>query len=184
MDLGFASHFTDFSKKDAERGAAVPFGSALCGGATPGVAVCSAITEKILDRGGEVCYNTRIGARDPPALLCDICICWCGAMAAQLICNQSVVGSTPITSSKDSVRYGAVFSFSISMRKCAACSPAGGAFFMIRVALTSARCPVIRATPCRGAPPPGRRVSVFHQSPRRPARESPRSSYRPENRPS
>ena len=26
-------------------------------------------------------------------------ICWCGSMAEQLICNQQVVGSTPITSS-------------------------------------------------------------------------------------
>ena len=26
--------------------------------------------------------------------------CWCGAMAAQLICNQWVAGSTPVTSSK------------------------------------------------------------------------------------
>ena len=25
--------------------------------------------------------------------------CWCGSMAEQLICNQQVVGSTPITSS-------------------------------------------------------------------------------------
>ena len=28
-----------------------------------------------------------------------IIICWCGSMAEQLICNQQVVGSTPITSS-------------------------------------------------------------------------------------
>ena len=27
-------------------------------------------------------------------------ICWCGSMAEQLTCNQQVVGSTPITSSK------------------------------------------------------------------------------------
>ncbi len=26
-------------------------------------------------------------------------LCWCGSMAEQLICNQQVVGSTPITSS-------------------------------------------------------------------------------------
>jgi hypothetical protein len=26
--------------------------------------------------------------------------CWCGAMAAQLICNQWVAGSTPVTSTK------------------------------------------------------------------------------------
>ena len=26
-------------------------------------------------------------------------MCWCGSMAEQLICNQQVVGSTPITSS-------------------------------------------------------------------------------------
>ena len=29
-------------------------------------------------------------------------LCWCGAMAAQLICNQWVAGSTPVTSSKKS----------------------------------------------------------------------------------
>jgi hypothetical protein len=28
-------------------------------------------------------------------------ISWCGAMAAQLICNQWVAGSTPVTSSKN-----------------------------------------------------------------------------------
>ena len=28
-------------------------------------------------------------------------LCWCGAMAAQLICNQWVAGSTPVTSSKN-----------------------------------------------------------------------------------
>ena len=31
---------------------------------------------------------------------CDSNLCWCGAMAAQLICNQWVAGSTPVTSSK------------------------------------------------------------------------------------
>gem|GEM_PF-5461813 len=30
-------------------------------------------------------------------------ICWCGSMAEQLICNQQVVGSTPITSSKEAL---------------------------------------------------------------------------------
>ena len=32
-------------------------------------------------------------------------LCWCGAMAAQLICNQWVAGSTPVTSSKKILRY-------------------------------------------------------------------------------
>ena len=31
-------------------------------------------------------------------------ICWCGSMAEQLICNQQVVGSTPITSSRGNSR--------------------------------------------------------------------------------
>ena len=31
-------------------------------------------------------------------------ICWCGSMAEQLICNQQVVGSTPITSSRERSR--------------------------------------------------------------------------------
>ena len=30
--------------------------------------------------------------------------CWCGSMAEQLICNQQVVGSTPITSSRGNSR--------------------------------------------------------------------------------
>ena len=34
-------------------------------------------------------------------------LCWCGAMAAQLICNQWVAGSTPVTSSKKALRYTA-----------------------------------------------------------------------------
>ena len=34
-----------------------------------------------------------------------IFIRWCGAMAAQLICNQWVAGSTPVTSSKKVLRY-------------------------------------------------------------------------------
>ena len=40
--------------------------------------------------------------------------CWCGAMAAQLICNQWVAGSTPVTSSKKSLRnvdFWAAFAF-------------------------------------------------------------------------
>ena len=52
-------------------------------------------------------------------------ICWCGAMAAQLICNQWVAGSTPVTSSKknpaiyrqnDGV-YRGIFAF-ICVAKC------------------------------------------------------------------
>ena len=31
----------------------------------------------------------------------SIHVCWCGAMAAQLICNQWVAGSTPVTSSRE-----------------------------------------------------------------------------------
>ena len=36
-----------------------------------------------------------------PVLYYSSNLCWCGAMAAQLICNQWVAGSTPVTSSKD-----------------------------------------------------------------------------------
>ena len=35
-----------------------------------------------------------------PVLYYPSNLCWCGAMAAQLICNQWVAGSTPVTSSK------------------------------------------------------------------------------------
>ena len=40
--------------------------------------------------------------------------CWCGAMVAQLICNQWVAGSTPVTSSKKPLRnvdFWAAFAF-------------------------------------------------------------------------
>ncbi len=33
---------------------------------------------------------------------------WCGSMAEQLICNQQVVGSTPITSSINGAQMGDV----------------------------------------------------------------------------
>ena len=35
----------------------------------------------------------------PKRNLANCINCWCGSMAEQLICNQQVVGSTPITSS-------------------------------------------------------------------------------------
>ena len=43
---------------------------------------------------------------------CDIIYmlrCWCGSMAEQLICNQQVVGSTPITSSKWALTAGSPY---------------------------------------------------------------------------
>ena len=36
---------------------------------------------------------------EPKRNLANCINCWCGSMAEQLICNQQVVGSTPITSS-------------------------------------------------------------------------------------
>ena len=43
--------------------------------------------KKGIDKRGFICYNIKRHTR------------WCGSMAEQLICNQQVVGSTPITSS-------------------------------------------------------------------------------------
>ena len=43
--------------------------------------------QKALDKRQLFCYNIMRHE------------CWCGSMAEQLICNQQVVGSTPITSS-------------------------------------------------------------------------------------
>ncbi len=43
------------------------------------------IFQKGIDKGNSFCYNNNVR--------------WCGSMAEQLICNQQVVGSTPITSS-------------------------------------------------------------------------------------
>ena len=49
--------------------------------------------QKPLDKPESMCYNTVV----PQGT--EMNICWCGSMAEQLICNQQVVGSTPITSS-------------------------------------------------------------------------------------
>ena len=46
--------------------------------------------------------------------------CWCGAMAAQLICNQWVAGSTPVTSSKKP-QNGKRFGVFCCYRKCFYC---------------------------------------------------------------
>ena len=43
--------------------------------------------KKGIDISFSLCYNINRHGR------------WCGSMAEQLICNQQVVGSTPITSS-------------------------------------------------------------------------------------
>ena len=56
-----------------------------------GIILCKKIFliffEKGIDKRFVFCYNTIRSGR------------WCGSMAEQLICNQQVVGSTPITSS-------------------------------------------------------------------------------------
>ena len=56
--------------------------------------------KKTVDNSGVMCYNThraqQVEHRNNN--------CWCGSMAEQLICNQQVVGSTPITSSRGSSR--------------------------------------------------------------------------------
>ena len=48
---------------------------------------------KPIDKVATFCYNIKCSIR------------WCGSMAEQLICNQQVVGSTPITSS---ICYGGI----------------------------------------------------------------------------
>lgn len=50
--------------------------------------------DKDIDKRGGFWYSTRVPCANDTR--------WCGAMAAQLICNQSVAGSTPVTSSKKS----------------------------------------------------------------------------------
>ena len=50
--------------------------------------------DKDIDKRGGFWYSTKVP--------CANDIRWCGAMAAQLICNQWVAGSTPVTSSKKS----------------------------------------------------------------------------------
>ena len=49
-----------------------------------------------VDKRKNLCYNKY--RRKGKANAAEV-NCWCGSMAEQLICNQQVVGSTPITSS-------------------------------------------------------------------------------------
>lgn len=55
--------------------------------------------DKDIDKRGGFWYSTKVPCANDTR--------WCGAMAAQLICNQSVAGSTPVTSSKKVLRYTA-----------------------------------------------------------------------------
>ena len=55
--------------------------------------------DKDIDKRGGFWYSTRVPCANDTR--------WCGAMAAQLICNQWVAGSTPVTSSKKVLRYTA-----------------------------------------------------------------------------
>ena len=48
--------------------------------------------DKDIDKRGGFWYSTKVPCANDTR--------WCGAMAAQLICNQWVAGSTPVTSSK------------------------------------------------------------------------------------
>ena len=61
--------------------------------------------------------------------------CWCGAMAAQLICNQWVAGSTPVTSSikksLDSLK-SRLFSFAVT-------------HYLTHIALSGASSGIVRA---------------------------------------
>ena len=52
--------------------------------------------EKGVDKRGALCYNTNVPKRYGHHRTRR----WCGSMAEQLICNQQVAGSTPVTSSK------------------------------------------------------------------------------------
>ena len=49
--------------------------------------------DKDIDKRGGFWYSTKVPCANDTR--------WCGAMAAQLICNQWVAGSTPVTSSKN-----------------------------------------------------------------------------------
>ena len=52
------------------------------------------VADKDIDKRGGFWYSTKVPCANDTR--------WCGAMAAQLICNQWVAGSTPVTSSKKS----------------------------------------------------------------------------------
>ena len=51
-------------------------------------------SKKSIDKPFIICYNIKRRREMRHTIEC-----WCGSMAEQLICNQQVVGSTPITSS-------------------------------------------------------------------------------------
>ncbi len=65
--------------------------------------------EKSLDKAVHLWYNRSVPER---RFLCKDRR-WCGSMAEQLICNQQVVGSTPITSSNEFTQ-GELFIWEIS----------------------------------------------------------------------
>ena len=58
-----------------------------------GIKKISTFFEKPIDKSSALCYNITV------PLMNVINNCWCGSMAEHLICNQAVVGSTPIASS-------------------------------------------------------------------------------------
>ena len=62
--------------------------------ASDGIAGVGAGADKDIDKRGGFWYSTKVPCTNDTR--------WCGAMAAQLICNQWVAGSTPVTSSKKS----------------------------------------------------------------------------------
>ena len=68
--------------------------------------ICQESFHKPLDKRALLWYNHIVPYRNAnihktstPHTLGNCILCWCGSMAEQLICNQQVVGSTPITSS-------------------------------------------------------------------------------------
>lgn len=58
------------------------------------LSVSGPVADKDIDKWGGFWYSTKVPCANDTR--------WCGAMAAQLICNQWVAGSTPVTSSKKS----------------------------------------------------------------------------------
>ena len=66
----------------------------------------SSFFENAIDKRYLPWYNTNVRERtDKNQPIANEKIkCWCGSMAEQLICNQQVVGSTPITSFRGNSR--------------------------------------------------------------------------------
>ena len=79
----------------AQLGEHLPYKQGVTGSSPVGPTICGLVVQLVRM---PACHAGGRGFESLPGRQFNIC--WCGSMAEQLTCNQQVVGSTPITSSK------------------------------------------------------------------------------------